>query len=111
MGPLKGVKVVEMAAGSSSEVRFDFKHGGKGTCSLIGDAPMVWRESGSQFSASCEVSREISPISVPFTLVMRGARSSDKSFTAVLRLISDDPVASDLGFLLTSGTASGKRLH
>jgi hypothetical protein len=88
-----------------------FRPNGRGTIDFGGDSqPMVYREDGSTFSFSVEISREFSPNGQVFTMLIRGTRTSDVTLAGTAILISEVPdPAADIRVAAATGPVTGQR--
>jgi hypothetical protein len=88
--PLKGrwIFTLDTPAGRIP-VPARFKVGGDGEMSFPNDVPLVYREDGATFSISVEVPRADSPNGQPFTMILRGAKSTDNAASGTLLIITD----------------------
>ena len=68
-----------------------FKTGGDGDAEMPNALPLVYRERGASFSISIEVAAEESPTGQPFTMLLRGSKSTDDAASGTLLIVTEVP--------------------
>lgn len=91
-------------------VPLSFKNKGKGTVSLP-PTPlnMVYNEDGANFSLATEVPKASSPTGAAFTIVIRGAKTTDNSVMGKAIIITSTADSSATGFMQLPGMVTGQR--
>ena len=91
--PLKGRWLLTLQTSIGTfQVPTRFKHDGEGEMTPFTDPlPLVYREVGATFSISVEVTAAESPNGQPFTLLLRGFKTTDDVLQGTGLVITDIP--------------------